>query len=48
MNEAKGGLEDILRHNDAMGSTQERGEEIQRQEEAWREIEQIRKLKEEA
>ena len=33
INEAKEGLEDLLRYNDAM---REREEDLQRQEEAWR------------
>ena len=48
INEAKEGLEDVLRHNDAMRRTHEIEEDLQRQEEAWREDEQIRKAQEEA
>ena len=47
INESKKGLEDILRHNYAMRRTQEIEEDLQRQEEAWREYEQIRKAQEE-
>ena len=43
INRSKQGLEDVLRHNDAMRKTQEREEDIQGQEEPWREYEQIRK-----
>ena len=39
INEDKQGLEDVLRHNDSMRRTQEIEEDIQRQEEAWREDE---------
>ena len=46
--DAKQGLEDVLRHNDPMGRSQEREEYIQCQEEAWREDEQIRKAQEES
>ena len=46
INEAKQVLEDILRHNDAM-RTHEIEEDLQRQEEAWREDKQIRKAQEE-
>ena len=46
--EAKQGLEDVLRHNDKMRRTQETDEDIQRQEEYWRENEWIRKSQEEA
>ena len=35
INEAKQGLEDLFRHNYAMRRTQEREEDIQRQEEYW-------------
>ena len=48
INKAKEGLEDVLCHNDAMMGTQEREEDIQRQEEALREKEQISKSQEEA
>ena len=48
INEAKKGFEDVLRHNYAMGRTQEGKEDLQRQEEAWREDERIRKAQEEA
>ena len=48
INEAKQGLEDILRHNDATRSTQEREEDLQRQEKAWRKDEKTSKVKEEA
>ena len=34
--EANQGLEDVLHHNDTMRRTQERGEDLQRQVEAWR------------
>ena len=37
--EANQGLEDLLRNIDAMGRTQEIEEDLQRQEEAWREDE---------
>ena len=43
--EAKQGLEEVLRRNDTMMRTHEREEDIQRQEEAWREKERIRKAK---
>ena len=43
INKAKQGLEDLLRHNDAMRRTQEREEYLQHQEEAWREEERIMK-----
>ena len=39
--EANQGLEDVLRHYDPMMRTQEGEEYIQRQEEAWRENEQL-------
>ena len=45
--EANQGLEDLLRNIDAMGRTQEIEEDLQRQEEAWREDEWIRKSQEE-
>ena len=48
INEAKKGLEDVLRHNDAMMRNQEREEDLQRQEEAWREEKIIRKSQEES
>ena len=48
INEAREGLEDVLCHNYAMWSTQEREEDLQRQEEAWREDEIVRKAREEA
>ena len=47
MNENKQGLEDVLRHNDAMRRTQEREEDLQCQEEAWRKDKQLRKAQEE-
>ena len=37
------GLEDVLSHNDTMMKTKEIGEDIQSQEESWREKERIRK-----
>ena len=37
INEAKEGLGDVLRHNNAMRRTQEREKDIQREEESWRE-----------
>ena len=43
INEGKEGLEYVLRHNDAMRRTQEREEDLQRQEEAWRKDKRIRK-----
>ena len=46
--EAKQGLEDVLRHNDTIRRNQEREEDIQHQEEAQRENELIRKAQEEA
>ena len=39
INEANQGLEDALCHNYAIGRTQEREEDLKRQEEAWREDE---------
>ena len=48
INEAKQVLEDVLRHNDAMRRTQEREEDLQRQEEPWIEDKRIRKSQEEA
>ena len=48
INEAKQGLEDILRHNDAMSRNQEREEYLQRQEENWREDKRISKEQEES
>ena len=48
INEAKEGLEDVLRDNYAMQRNQEREEYLQRQEEAWRKDERIRKAQEEA
>ena len=48
INQAKEGLEDILRHNDEMRRTKERGEYLQHQEEAWRENKRIKKSQEEA
>ena len=48
INKAKQGLEDLLCHNDAMMRTQEREEDLQRQEEAWRKDEWIRKSQEES
>ena len=47
INEAKEGLEDVLRHNDTMRRTQEREEDLQCQEEYWREKELILKVQEE-
>ena len=44
----KQGLEDILRHNYTMRRNQEREEDLQRQEEYWREKDWIRKIQEEA
>ena len=48
INEDNQGLEDVSLHNYAMGRTQEREEDIQRQEEAWREDKRIRKAQEES
>ena len=48
INKAKQRLEDVLSHNDAMRRTQKREKYLQRQEEAWREDERIRKVQEEA
>ena len=48
INEAKQVLEEVLRHNDAIRRTQEIEGYLQRQEEAWREDERIRKAQEEA
>ena len=48
INEDKKGLEDVLRHNDAIQRTQEREEVLQHQEEARRKDEIIRKAQEEA
>ena len=48
INEDKQGLEDVLRHNNAMRRTQEKEEDLQCQEESWREDHRIRKSKEEA
>ena len=39
-------LEDVFHHIDAMRRTQEREEDIQRQEESWKEDEQIGKAQE--
>ena len=39
INEDKQGLEDVLRHNDSIRRTQEIEEDLQCQEEAWREDE---------
>ena len=47
INEAEKGLEDVLSHNDAMRRTQEKEEDLQRQEEYWIEEEQIRKAQQE-
>ena len=47
INEAKKGLEDVLRHNDEMMKNQEREEDFQRQEEVWKEDKRIRKSQEE-
>ena len=46
INEAKGGLEDLLNHTYAMSRTQEREEYLQRQEETWIEDERVRKSQE--
>ena len=43
INEAKEGLECVLCNNYAIRRTQEREEDLQHQEEAWREDEKIRK-----
>ena len=48
INEANQGLEDVLCHNDAMRRNQEREEDLQCQEEAWREDERISKAQKEA
>ena len=48
INKDKQGLEDILRHNYAMRRTQERDDDLQCKEEAWREDEQIRISQEES
>ena len=48
INEAKQGLEDVLRHNDATRRTQEIEGDIQLQEEAWIKDERIGKAQEEA
>ena len=48
INEAKEGLEYVLRHNDTMRRTQEREEDLQCQEGYWREKELIRKAQEES
>ena len=42
INKAKQGLEDLLCHNYSMRRTQEREEDIQRQEETWGEDRRIR------
>ena len=47
INEDKKGLEDVLRHNDAIQRTQEREEDLQHQEKAWRKDKLIRKAQEE-
>ena len=47
INEYKQGLEDMLCNNDAMRKTQERDEDLQIQEEAWRGYERTRKAQEE-
>ena len=47
INEAKQELEDVFRHNDAIRRTQEREDDLQRQEEACRKNERIRKAQEE-
>ena len=44
INKAKEGLEDLLHYNDAM---EEQEEDIQRQEEAWKEDNRIMKAQEE-
>ena len=41
INEAEKGLEDVLSHNDAMRRTQEKEEDLHRQEAYWIEEEQI-------
>ena len=43
INEAKEGLEDVLRNNDAMRRTQETEEDLQRQEESCREDKRVSK-----
>ena len=48
INEAKQVFEDVLRHNDTIRRTQEREEDLQRQEVSWREDKRIRKAQEEA
>ena len=45
INEARVVLGDILCHNDAMRRTQEVEEDIQHQEESWREVEKLGKHK---
>ena len=46
INKAKQGLVDVFRHNDTIMRTQEIKEDLQRQEEAWREDKLIRKAQE--
>ena len=46
INEAKQGLEDVLRHNDAMRRNKEIEEDPQHQEEVWKEDKRIRKAQE--
>ena len=48
INKAKQGLVDVFRHNDTIMRTQEIKEDLQRQEEAWREDKRIGKSQEEA
>ena len=48
INEAKQGLKKVLCHNDAMRRNQERGVDIQRQEEYWRDKEKIMIAQEES
>ena len=48
LQEANQGLEDVLYHNNTTRRTQEGKEDIQCQEEYWREKKQIRKPQEEA
>ena len=43
--EAKQGLEEVLHNNDTMRRNQEKEEDIKRQEQAWREKEQLGKHK---
>ena len=48
INEANQGLEGVLRHNYSMRRTQDREEDLQRQEEAWIKYKQIMKSPEES